>query len=848
LIPLKRLKYFLPNKQSENLDNPSKSVIESKPTGIPDEALSIKSSLSDDSQKKLSRKTISVVHEPFVKNHYISLPREKKVFVTDDKSGLSKAIVDELRSLEIDATHISIHNKNMNSLAESASGLIIVQNPETRLSDIDIKDIFLIAKTFAPHLIQTAKTDTTLFSTISRMDGAFGFKAIKLSNPEHGALSGLVKTAGIEWEDVLCHSIDVSCDLKPDNKIVKNIVSEILNSDPASPIEIGISSDSRAVLKLEPSPSQTGEINLDNEDVIIVTGGARGVTASCVYALAKHAQPTLILFGRSPLPVEEPEWLKSLNDTAEMKKAILNNEFKEKKISPIQVEKSFKKYMANREIKQNIKKFESVGSKVKYYPIDILNKNSMLHAINEVKTIYGPISGIIHGAGVLADRLITDKTPEQFELVFNTKVSGLQNLLESTAGDNLKHLIIFSSIAARTGNKGQVDYAMANEVLNKLAIQESAKRPDCKVVSINWGPWDGGMVSSSLKKEFQRNNVKLIPIEKGSLSMLDEMRGSKNPQVEVVIDASDIMQTDTNKTSQFPQKGQIPHSSKDNLSLTFKREIDANNYPILNSHVLDGTPVVPFALISEWLGHGALHENPGLVFHGLDDMRVLKGIRIDQGSKLIRLMAGKARKKGSFYEVDVELRDGFKAGADVIHSKAKAILTDNVSNPPEFSLSHHNDKKPFPMDMEEIYDKVLFHGSELRGIKEITSYSSHGMVAKVSSAPSPANWMTEPLRNKWIGDPLVLDSAFQMATLWCYVEKGVVSLPSYNASYRQYRSNFPDSDITTVLDVTDTTEHKMKGNFTFLDKDGSVIARLEGYEAIMDASLFKSFKPQYATA
>ncbi|MBW1813785.1 MAG: hypothetical protein JRJ39_08970, partial [Deltaproteobacteria bacterium] len=139
---------------------------------------------------------------------------------------------------------------------------------------------FLIAKTFAPHLIQTAKTDTTLFSTISRMDGAFGFKAIKLSNPEHGALSGLVKTAGIEWEDVLCHSIDVSCDLKPDNKIVKNIVSEILNSDPASPIEIGISSDSRAVLKLEPSPSQTGEINLDNEDVIIVTGGARGLLKS----------------------------------------------------------------------------------------------------------------------------------------------------------------------------------------------------------------------------------------------------------------------------------------------------------------------------------------------------------------------------------------------------------------------------------------------------------------------------------------------------------------------------------------------------------------------------------------
>jgi len=317
-----------------------------------------------------------------------------------------------------------------------------------------------------------------------------------------------------------------------------------------------------------------------------------------------------------------------------------------------------------------------------------------------------------------------------------------------------------------------------------------------------------------------------------------------NRPVEVVIGASTIEY----KTAQTPQVVQRPNRIPNTLSLTFKREVDVTRYPVLNSHILDGTPVVPLALISEWLGHGALHENPGLLLHGLDDMRVLKGIRLDQEKKLIRLLAGKAKKSGSFYEVDVELRDGYQGDSDIIHSKAKAILTDSISEPPEFSFAHHKNSNPFPMDMEEIYDKVLFHGSELRGIKQIISYSSQGMVAKVNSAPAPANWMTEPLRNKWIGDPLVLDSAFQMATLWCYMEKGVVSLPSYNACYRQYRSNFPSGLVTAVLDVTDTTEHKMKGNFTFLDENNSVIARLEGYEAVMDASLFKSFKPQYATA
>ncbi len=75
---------------------------------------------------------------------------------------------------------------------------------------------------------------------------------------------------------------------------------------------------------------------------------------------------------------------------------------------------------------------------------------------------------------MLADKLIVDKTPAQFDRVFDTKVVGLRNLLAATSDDPLKVLCLFSSVAARTGNVGQVDYAMANEVLNKVAISERA--------------------------------------------------------------------------------------------------------------------------------------------------------------------------------------------------------------------------------------------------------------------------------------------------------------------------------------------------------------------------------------
>jgi Polyketide synthase dehydratase N-terminal domain len=209
-------------------------------------------------------------------------------------------------------------------------------------------------------------------------------------------------------------------------------------------------------------------------------------------------------------------------------------------------------------------------------------------------------------------------------------------------------------------------------------------------------------------------------------------------------------------------------------------------------------------------------------------------------------MTGKARKKGSIFEVDVEIRDGIKSGIEVIHTRAKAILTDKFSQPPILDISAYLGSKAYFRSMDEVYDKILFHGVALRGIKEIISYSSKGMLARISSAPSPVKWMKEPLRSKWIGDPLVLDSAFQMAIIWCFEEMGVVSLPTYSASYRQYRNKFPSEGVTALLEVREVTKRKLKGDFTFLDKNNVVVAQLTGYEAAMDDSLFKAFKAKDA--
>jgi len=125
--------------------------------------------------------------------------------------------------------------------------------------------------------------------------------------------------------------------------------------------------------------------------------------------------------------------------------------------------------------------------------VDIASERAtLLEALNEIRMLEGPIRGIIHGAGVLRDRLIEQKTAEQFADVFDTKVIGLRHLLEAVGPDELKVMVLFSSVTGRYGRTGQVDYAMANEALNKIAQFEARRRPSARVVAINWGPWAGG--------------------------------------------------------------------------------------------------------------------------------------------------------------------------------------------------------------------------------------------------------------------------------------------------------------------------------------------------------------------
>ena len=249
---------------------------------------------------------------------------------------------------------------------------------------------------------------------------------------------------------------------------------------------------------------------IDRGDVVVISGGARGITAEVAVALAESFGPRLVLLGRTPAPAVEPDWLAPLAGDVEIRRAIRDRIGKNG--TPQTINEQLRTIFGQREIRRTLERIKSTGSQVSYHAVDVRDRAAIASLVHGITDQSGPIRGLIHAAGVLADRRIEDQTASQFAQVFDTKVEGLHSLVEAVDQSALRFLVVFSSSTARFGRTGQVAYAAANEFLNKWAQRAAMEHTGCRTVAFNWGPWNGGMVSDSLKPIFEREGLGLIPL------------------------------------------------------------------------------------------------------------------------------------------------------------------------------------------------------------------------------------------------------------------------------------------------------------------------------------------------
>ena len=785
------------------------------------------------------------------------LPKGALVWLVDDGSLLSSRIEGRLRAQGLVVLRGDIHQRQFGGGSALPAALVIIA-PAGGCKEGFLKQAFRLMQLAAPSLRRTGAggqvrdSGHAIFATVSRLDGAFGFGELGAkADAVSGGLAGLVKTASHEWPEVHCKAIDLNPDAMQIEVAAEETVAELFR---VGPQEVGLSGRARISLEVVTAPLPlssrfSAELNpgtatpLDEGDVVIVTGGARGVTAEATLEIAREFRPTLVLLGRTELADSEPAWLQDLNSEAEIKKAFFAKTEGER--SPRAVESKYLELMARREIRTQLARLEATGAKAIYRSVDVRDPEAVTQAISDVRLHHGEIRGVIHGAGVLADRRIEDKTEEQFDAVYATKVTGLQNLLGALAGDKLKIIALFSSYTGRYGRVGQVDYAAANEVLNKIAQAESRRRAGCRVVSINWGPWNGGMVTPGLRKVFENEGVGLIEPAAGAGFLVRELRSvSKEVEVLAIAPSSRGKRPSDEPPSDrsAPRRDvHIPPSPPTMMgtALAFEREVSVKALPCLESHVLNGRAVLPAALMVEWLAQAALHGNPGMAFHGLDNFKVLKGVVLDADQSVtVSLHAGEVLTRANLLAVSVRMssRRGERL---VLHAEAEVLLTtEKLPAAPAPALNSVSDG-----GFNDAYTRgVLFHGADLHGIQSVEGCTEQGVAATVKAAPSPRKWIRNPLRGTWIADPLALDSAFQMMILWSTAHRAAPSLPSALARYRQFVSAFPKTGCRVVIGVALGISAMAVATIEFLDERGNLLAAAEGCECVVDASLSDAFR------
>ncbi|WP_330479178.1 SDR family NAD(P)-dependent oxidoreductase [Streptomyces platensis] len=369
--------------------------------------------------------------------------------------------------------------------------------------------------------------------------GTFGQDATAdAPDPLPGAgLRGFARTAALEYPDVLIRAVDLNPKDRPE-RIAAHLLAELCA--PGEPVVVGRTNGTRTTLSTVPVPlpddrTDLGRPSLGAGSVVLLTGGARGITARTALALARAHGCHIELLGRTPL-METPEdpALAHAHDRIALRAALLAQGLRR----PAEIEAAAGAVLARREITATLTALAPFAASVRYHAADVTDEAAVHAVVRDIRARHGRLDGIVHGAGTLADKLLRDKDPASFARVFATKVDGARHLL-SAADDDTGFLVLFGSVSGVFGNRGQADYAAANDALDTLATAWSA-RTSRRVLAVDWGPWaaeGGGMVTPELARAYARRGIPLLDPDAAAAALLDELAHGTAAQVVLAAEA-----------------------------------------------------------------------------------------------------------------------------------------------------------------------------------------------------------------------------------------------------------------------------------------------------------------------
>jgi enediyne polyketide synthase len=355
-------------------------------------------------------------------------------------------------------------------------------------------------------------------------------------------------------------------------------------------------------------------ITLGPDDVILVTGGAKGIVAKCISAVAKESGATFIIVGRSQ-PEHDPELARYLHDLA------------------------------------------GSGVKARYISADVTDPLAVRAAVQEAESIFGHVTGIVHGAGRNEPMLLRSLDEAEVRHTLAPKVQGLQNLLAAIDPERLRFLFSFGSVIGRVGLGGESHYALANGCLAALTENFARRHPDCHCVVFESSAWSGIGMAERLGavENLLRDGIAAIPPDEG-VAWFRDLLTRRLPAVSVVVTAR------LGAFSPLPIAApplpllrflERPRVFYPGVELVVDSDVTSGSDPYLMDHVFQRQPLLPGVMGLEAMGQAAMAVTGETRLPIFENVHFEQPLAVPPGTRITLRVAALVHQDGA---VEVVLR------------------------------------------------------------------------------------------------------------------------------------------------------------------------------------------------
>jgi enediyne polyketide synthase len=454
---------------------------------------------------------------------------------------------------------------------------------------------------------------------------------------------------------------------------------------------------------------------LDGTDVLLVTGGGKGITAECALVLAVDSGARLALLGRS--------------DPA-----------------------------TDAELAANLERFAAAGVRVRYLRVDVRDASAVRAAVAEATAELGPVTAVLHGAGYNAPAALGNLHPDAFRDAIAPKVDGLRAVLEAVRPERLRLLVTFGSIIGRAGLRGEAHYATANEWLADLTTRFGAAHPHCRTLCLEWSVWSGTGMGERLSvvESLAREGITPIGVDEGVELLRRLVADPDAPPVMVVSGRTQGIETLRYEEPELPLLRFVgrPIVRYHGVELVTDVELSAGTDPYLADHLLDGNLLFPAVFGMEAMAQVAAAATGSTAAPVFEDVEFARPIVVrPEGSTTIRI-AAVVTDDDTVRVVIRSAETGFAADHFTARLTYRAPVP--LDGPPE---QVPDGVPPVPLDpAREMYGDTLFQGARFQRLLRYHRAAARHVDADVAASRA-TDWFAPYLpADLVLGDPGVRDA------------------------------------------------------------------------------------------